>query len=140
MSEEIPQFINFWDRLCYLLHTDEIQKVADKLDLVYNTVANYRRGRQPETTTLIKIYEKTGASLHWLLFGEGPMIRKNESPTTTTIKPEVFPVSSSSQAIPSVRVIIEISSSHVKTNIEEISNVKSATNSPGDFEKPGQTP
>lgn len=121
-TSNIPQFVTFWERLCYLLQSDEIQRIADRLDLVYNTVANYRRGRQPETSTLIKIYEKTGASIHWLLFNDGPMLRTETQRVLN---------SASSQQEPhfptTMRVVIEISSpvpvsvqtSHLRDNDDE---------------------
>jgi transcriptional regulator with XRE-family HTH domain len=49
------------------------KKIAEILDLSEATITDYAaRNRIPPGKTLLRIYELTNCSLHWLLTGEGP--------------------------------------------------------------------
>jgi predicted phospho-2-dehydro-3-deoxyheptonate aldolase len=72
----------FGSRLDSLRQHDETKgKFADRLGIHPNSISNYLGGRISDPKVLSRISEVTGASIAWLLTGEG-------SPYHTTINPE----------------------------------------------------
>lgn len=61
---------DFVKRLSQACGTDKIAEVARMLDITYQTAKNYWGGSLPNAEVLLKIRERTGADLNWLLTGE----------------------------------------------------------------------
>jgi transcriptional regulator with XRE-family HTH domain len=65
-----PLFI--FDRIAKALGTKSVEKISDKLGISKQSVYLWRRGKLPGIDNLVEIADSTGASMHWLLTGEGP--------------------------------------------------------------------
>jgi hypothetical protein len=61
----------FVARLREAFEYSTMANAARKLEMKHATVRNYFHGRLPHAEALIRIGEKTGVSLNWLLFGLG---------------------------------------------------------------------
>src|SRR5437762_2559167 len=57
----------FWDRLTQAFRSDQVQEIADKLGLVYQSVRKWKMGELPALTTLVEIRRLTGSSIDWLV-------------------------------------------------------------------------
>lgn len=68
----IVEFNTFASRLQEACKTGEPAEIARLTELTYQTVKNYLLGRLPTAEVLIKLSEKLGVSIHWLLTGVGP--------------------------------------------------------------------
>lgn len=62
---------DFVARLREAFEYSTMANAARKLEMKHATVRNYFHGRLPHAEALIRIGEKTGVSLNWLLFGLG---------------------------------------------------------------------
>lgn len=62
---------NFVKRFVEVCGSKKPRKIEKLLGISYQTALNYLNGRLPEAHILIKISEKTGRSIHWLLTGNG---------------------------------------------------------------------
>ncbi len=60
-----------WLRITQAFNTEEVQKIADKLELSYQSVYKWQKGKFPSRDTLEKISTLTGSSIEWLLTGRG---------------------------------------------------------------------
>ncbi len=70
----------FSERLKRAFDHATMAEVARRIDVPHATVRNYFQGRLPAPEVLIKIAEKTGVSLNWLLTGKGAMYIAGERP------------------------------------------------------------
>jgi transcriptional regulator with XRE-family HTH domain len=68
LKEERKDYI---DRLNTAFDGDSMADVARLLGIPHATVRNYYQGRFPASEVLVKIANKTGISLNWLLTGAG---------------------------------------------------------------------
>lgn len=59
------------ERLNIAFDNERMSDVARLLDIPHATVRNYYQGRLPASEVLVKIANKTGISLNWLLTGKG---------------------------------------------------------------------
>lgn len=76
---------NIWQRIKFLLKIDADSRIADVLGISRQSVYDARDKGKVPPGWLIKIAEKTGASLDWLVFGEGPIYRHEKQNLTTGI-------------------------------------------------------
>lgn len=72
--------ISFTDRLKQAFDNATMAEIARRIDVPHATIRNYFQGRMPAPDVLIKIADKTGVSLTWLLAGKGPMYLTGERP------------------------------------------------------------
>jgi hypothetical protein len=81
--QENPEFVERFLEVC---GTSEPAKIQQLLNVSYNAVRNYLRGRRlPETSVLKTIAERTPYSLNWLLTGEGDKFVSSQ-PTEDTLR------------------------------------------------------
>jgi hypothetical protein len=62
----------FWKRVTQAFETDEVQKIANKVGLKYQSVRKWKLGKSIGLDNLVRIRNLTGSSIDWLLTGEGP--------------------------------------------------------------------
>ena len=67
-KSEIDLFAARFIEVCGSSRPADIQRL---LNISYQSAKNYLNGRVPEPSILIKISDRTGYSIHWLLTGEG---------------------------------------------------------------------
>jgi transcriptional regulator with XRE-family HTH domain len=63
--------LQFAERLTEACHTSEPAKIQRLLNISYQSAKNYLHGRLPHADLLIRISERTGCSIDWLLTGRG---------------------------------------------------------------------
>lgn len=71
---------DFVARLREAFEYSTMANAARKLEMKHATVRNYFHGRLPHAEALIRIGEKTGVSLNWLLFGLGEKFAADIAP------------------------------------------------------------
>lgn len=79
----------FYQRLVELFGTENSAEIARQLQLERQSVYRWRDGKNdPSLDTLYLINQLTGASLHWLLTGQGPKYVSNFSATAIPLDDE----------------------------------------------------
>jgi repressor LexA len=68
-----PDPTTLFERIQFVLHLESVPRIAEKMGLVKQSVYDWQKGKMPSLDTLIQIAKLGGASLHWLILGEGPM-------------------------------------------------------------------
>ncbi len=83
---------DIWQRLKFLLKAETDSKIAEVLGIRRQSVYDARDKGKIPPGWLIKIAEKTGVSLDWLVFGEGPVYRheRQTPPQTVTFEREEY--------------------------------------------------
>jgi len=67
------RIVGFEERLKAAFGTNSVQEIADRLELSYQAVDHYIKGRRKlSDDLLIRISNLTNCSIHWLLTGVGP--------------------------------------------------------------------
>jgi hypothetical protein len=72
-------------RLADACGTDKAARIAELLDMRYQTVNNYLKGRVPTADVLVTISDRTLCSIDWLLTGRGKKFRDDAEPEGATI-------------------------------------------------------
>lgn len=77
----------FWKRLVTAFGFDDVQKIADELEISYQAVDKWQKGRAlPSKTRLEVISQKTGRTIDWLLTGkENPSDEDREATRLDTL-------------------------------------------------------
>lgn len=71
-AKKILRIAEFVKRFTEACGTDEPARIQRSLNISYQAAKNYVEGvRYPKTEVLLKLAERTGYSIHWLLTGEG---------------------------------------------------------------------
>jgi len=73
MKEEFKGYPGLWSRIVEAFGTDEISKIAEIMELTYQSVYRWQKDEVLGLKTLEQVSNKTGFSVHWLLKGEGAM-------------------------------------------------------------------
>jgi len=60
-----------FERIKTAFGTDSLSEIAKALDIVPQSVYQWQKRNPPSISTLIKISDLTGTSIHWLITGQG---------------------------------------------------------------------
>src|SRR5262249_19736143 len=71
----MPHNSGFATRFIEACGTDKAARIAELLDMRYQSVRNYLNGRLPTADVLVTISDKTLCSIDWLLTGRGKKFR-----------------------------------------------------------------
>jgi len=65
-------------RLLFLKGKKTVKEFAESLDLPPSTVYYYLNGREPSLTFIMRVCNKLGVSVEWLISGEGEIFKEEE--------------------------------------------------------------
>jgi hypothetical protein len=84
-KQEITKNKAFAGRFIEICGTGEPAKIQQLLNLPYQTVRNYIKGRLPRTEMLVLIANRTSCSIDWLLTGRGKKFLYGDVPRDTPL-------------------------------------------------------
>jgi transcriptional regulator with XRE-family HTH domain len=80
-NRQTKDSIEFIDRLVEACGSAKAADIQRLLGITYQTAKNYLNGRLPHPEILIRISERTGHSIDWLLTGRGVKLLQSEGQT-----------------------------------------------------------
>ncbi|MEQ1606321.1 MAG: helix-turn-helix domain-containing protein [Pyrinomonadaceae bacterium] len=79
-NRQTKDIIDFIDRLVEACGSSRPAVIQRLLNINYQTAKNYLHGRWPHPEILIRISERTGYSIDWLLTGRGEKLVRSDRP------------------------------------------------------------
>lgn len=135
------------ERLTEICGTKQPIELAQILDVSYQAARNYLNGRLPEANVLLKIAERTGYSVHWLLTGEGDkFVLKQDNLDTIIVSDqmktfvrqqclEVFTELFENQEINSQEKVVKLTSNRIRAEKKIDESLAPSKNDPKNSEE-----